>query len=145
MEISPKGVALIKEFEGLRLDAYLCPAGILTVGYGHVVKIKDNIGLGQKITQLRADLFLRDDLRWAEKCVVSLVNVRLNQNQFDALVSLAFNIGQTNFHRSTLLRVLNSSNYTAAANNFTRWVYAGKKKLPGLVRRREAERLLFVS
>ena len=145
MQISPKGLQLIKEFEGLRLDAYLCPAGILTVGYGHVVKERDNIRFGQTITQERANIFLRDDVRWAENCVKSLVLVPINQNQFDALCSLVLNIGQTNFYRSTLLQKLNQSNYKAAAENFSRWVFAGKKKLPGLVRRREAERLLFIS
>lgn len=141
MEISNRGIELIKKFEGLRLTAYRCSAGVLTIGYGHTRGVK----AGDLITARQADEFLREDVRSAELVVNLDVKVWLSQGQFDALVSFVFNLGAGNFVKSTLLRKLNDGNYVGAADQFGRWIYAGKTELPGLIRRRAAERELFLS
>lgn len=141
MKISNKGLDLIKRFEGLRLEAYLCAAGVPTIGYGHTRGVK----LGQKITEQQAEDLLLEDIHEFELAIQRLVSVNLTQNQFDALVALIFNIGIGNFKSSTLLKKLNLKDYVGAANEFNKWVYAAKKKLRGLVKRRDAERLLFIS
>ena len=96
-----------------------------------------------RITPEQAEKFLKEDLKTFEKIVKDNVKVPLNQNQFDALVSFVFNVGGGNFKNSTLLKVLNKGDYSAAAGEFSKWVYCGGKKLPGLVRRRQAEAELF--
>lgn len=141
MEISNRGIELIKKFEGLRLTAYRCSAGVLTIGYGHTRGVK----AGDLITARQADEFLREDVRSAELVVNLDVKVWLSQGQFDALVSFVFNLGAGNFVKSTLLRKLNDGNYVGAADQFGRWIYAGKTELLGLIRRRAAERELFLS
>lgn len=142
MNISEKGIKLIKNFEGCRLEAYKCPAGIWTVGYGHT---GSTVHQGLKISQLEADSLLKTDLIIHCNNVSKLVKVPLNQNQFDALVSLEYNIGYGNFSRSTLLKLLNTKNYKDAAEQFAVWRLGGGKILPGLVRRRKAEKDLFLS
>lgn len=142
MNISEKGIKLIKNFEGCRLEAYKCPAGIWTVGYGHT---GSTVHQGLKISQSEADSLLKTDLIIHCNNVSKLVKVPLNQNQFDALVSLEYNIGYGNFSRSTLLKLLNTKNYKDAAEQFAVWRLGGGKILPGLVRRRKAEKDLFLS
>ena len=139
MHISEAGLALIRQFEGLRLSAYLCPAGIPTIGYGSTAGVQ----MGQTITAERAEELLREDVRQFEAAVSRLVKVPLNQGQHDALVSFAFNLGAKALEKSTLLRLLNAGDYSGAAAQFDRWVYASGKKLSGLVKRRAAERALF--
>jgi lysozyme len=139
MKTSEKGLALIKEFEGFRALAYLCPAGVWTIGWGHTRGVTEH----DRVTEEMATDMLIEDLAWSEAAVKQYVTVPLNQNQFDALVSFTFNLGQGALAQSTLLRLLNSGEYTAAALQFGRWVKAGTQTLPGLVRRREAERALF--
>jgi lysozyme len=139
MKTSAKGLALIKEFEGFRAAAYLCPAGVWTIGWGHTRGVTEH----DRVTEEMATDMLIEDLAWCEAAVKQYVTVPLNQNQFDALVSFTFNLGQGALAQSTLLRLLNSGEYTAAALQFGRWVKAGTQTLPGLVRRREAERALF--
>ena len=139
MQISERGLALIKEFEGLYLKAYRCPAGVPTIGYGHTA----GVAMGQTISEQQADEYLRRDVRMFERAVDRLVKVPLAQGQFDALVSFAFNLGAGALQSSTLLRMLNSGDYAGAAAQFGRWTKAGGRVLPGLVRRREAERRLF--
>lgn len=141
MRISEKGINLIKRFEGLRLGAYLDSVGVPTIGYGHTRGVK----LGQTITQEQADAFLEEDIHEFELAIQRLVHVNLTQNQFDALVSFTFNLGIGSLKQSTLLKKLNAGDITGAANEFNRWVYAGGKKLTGLVKRRSAERLMFIS
>ena len=141
MRISEKGINLIKKFEGLRLEAYLDSVDIPTIGYGHTRGIK----LGQTITQEQADAFLEEDIHEFELAIQRLVHVNLTQNQFDALVSFTFNLGIGSLKQSTLLKKLNAGDITGAANEFNRWTYAGGKKLTGLVKRRSAERLMFIS
>ena len=140
MRTSQKGIDLIKKFEGCRLEAYKCPAGIWTIGYGHTKGVKD----GQIITQEQAEEFLREDLRIFEQTVESCVKVPLSQNQFDALVSFCYNCGSGALKTSTLLRLLNEGNYSSAADQFLRWNKAGGKVLVGLTRRREEEREMFL-
>jgi len=141
MYISKQGLELIKQFEGLRLKAYKCPAGIWTIGYGHTKGVYP----GMTITEELADKFLVDDIWYFERGVESLVAVPLTQGQFDALVSFAFNVGADGLGDSTLLKKLNSGDYAGAADEFPKWVYSRGKKLKGLVRRRAAERELFLT
>ena len=139
MHTSEKGLALIRQFEGLRLLAYKCAAGVWTIGYGSTAGVKP----GQSITKERAEELLREDVSRFEAAVSRLVTVPLSQGQFDALVAFAFNCGEGALERSTLLRLLNAGQYAEAALQFGRWVKGGGKELPGLVRRRAAERALF--
>lgn len=139
MHISQKGLDLIKSFEGLRLSAYRCPADIPTIGYGTTAGVK----MGDTITKERAEDLLRADVKRFEDQVLRLVKVPLTQGQFDALVSFTYNLGAANLGNSTLLRLLNAGDYKGAAAQFDRWTKAGGKELPGLVKRRAAERALF--
>lgn len=139
MQISKAGLDLIKQFEGLYLKAYRCPAGVPTIGYGHTA----GVAMGQTITQQQADDYLRRDVRQFERAVARQVRVPLAQGQFDALVSFTFNLGEGALAQSTLLRLLNDGDYTGAAAQFDRWNKAGGRVLQGLVRRRAAERALF--
>ena len=135
------GLGIIKKFEGLKLEAYLCPAGIPTIGVGHTRGVK----LGQKISVEQAEAFLSEDYKIAEDAVKRLVKVPLNGNQLGALTSFVFNLGEGRLMGSTLLRLLNQGEYRLAALEFDKWVYSGGKKLNGLIARRKAERELFES
>lgn len=144
--ISQNGIDLIKQFEGKRLEAYLCPAGIPTIGYGHTGKVNGKpIVLGMKISEKKAEALLKKDLKSFEKGVSDCVKVPLSQGQFDALVSFSYNLGIGSLQTSTLLKLLNQKKYTEAADQFGRWVKAGNEVLDGLVKRREAEKKLFLS
>lgn len=139
MRTSRTGIELIKAHEGLRLDAYLCPAGVPTIGYGHTYNVK----MGDRVTAEQAERLLIGDLITAET-EVNRYGFDLTQNQFDALVSFVFNVGVGNFRRSTLLKRLKANpNDPDIANQFKRWVYGGGKVLPGLVRRRNEEAKLY--
>lgn len=138
--IGEKGLALIKNFEGLVLHAYLDAVGIPTIGYGSC----RDVALGDEIDEAEADRRLRADLRIAEDGVNRLAPP-LTQNQFDACVSLAFNVGTGAFGNSTLLKLLHAGDTAGAAEQFLRWNKAGGKTLAGLTRRREAERMLFLT
>ena len=139
MEISQEGLSLIKKFEGCELEAYKCAAGVWTIGYGST----NNVNEGMEISQERADMLLLEDVEVFEEAVNKLIEVPLEQNQFDALVSWTFNLGSTNLKNSTLLKVLNDKDYDGVPAQIKRWNKAGGKVLQGLVRRREAEALLF--
>jgi len=139
--INQTGLNLIKDFEGCVLTAYDDGVGVLTIGYGHT----QGVTWGQTITQAQAEKLLMQDLKYFEQSVTNLVKVALTDNQFAALVSLAFNIGTGAFANSTLLRLLNRREYQAAADQFQRWVNGGGKEMAGLVRRRNAERNLFLT
>ena len=141
MNISKKGIDLIKRFEGCRLKAYRCPAGVWTIGYGHT----NNVRPDDIITQNDAEELLKRDLKVHEDNVKRVVKIALTQNQFDALVSFEYNVGYGAFANSTLLKLLNAGNYNGASKQFERWVYAGDRVLEGLVKRRKAERELFLS
>ena len=140
-KISDIGIQMVKKHEGLRLDAYLCPANVWTIGYGHTGGVKQ----GDKITQEQAEEYLRKDLTKAEM-IVNAEAPWIAQGQFDALVSFVFNVGGGNFKKSTLLRLLKEGQpKEVVANQFHRWVYGGGRVPPGLVRRRQDEYILFVS
>ncbi len=141
MEISQKGIDLIKTFEGCRLEAYKCPAGVWTIGYGHTGA---DVVPCRKITQDEAERLLRQDLTVHCNNVSKLVKVPLNQNQFDALVSFEYNEGYGAFQNSTMLKFLNSGHYALASGQFDRWIYANGKVWQGLVNRRKAEKELFL-
>ncbi len=131
----------IQNWEGLRLEAYMpTPNDKPTIGWGHTIDVR----MGDIISREQAEKFFTFDVRWAVSCVNAEVKVGLTQNQFDAIVSIVFNIGATNFGKSTLLRKLNKGDYDGASQEFGRWVYQGKKVLKGLVRRRAAEQELFL-
>ncbi|NUB13694.1 glycoside hydrolase family protein [Azospirillum brasilense] len=142
-DIHPDALALVRHFEGLYLSAYLCPAGVPTIGYGHTAGVR----MGQTITSLQAEVFLRADMAEAAAAVDRLVTVPLTDRQCGALASFVFNLGAGALGSSTLLRLLNQGDYEGAAGEFAKWVYAtvnGKKvQLPGLKKRRAAEKALF--
>lgn len=143
MNIGQAGLELIKSFESLRLEAYPDPGTggkPWTIGYGHI----HNVHEGETCTEEDADRFLLDDLADAERCLEGCIQT-LEQQQYDALVSLVFNIGCGNFRASTLLRKLKAGEFEAAADEFLRWNRANGKIMNGLTRRRQAERTLFLS
>jgi len=140
MKTGINGLNIIKEFEGLRLQAYKCPADRWTIGYGHTAGVSAN----DVITEAQATSLLCQDVAESERAVNHYVHGPLTQNQFDALVSFVFNLGVGNFRTSTLLKKLNAGDNDGAAQEFGRWIHAGGKALPGLVRRRAAERALFL-
>ncbi|HEY9619488.1 MAG TPA: lysozyme [Crinalium sp.] len=139
--INSRGLQLLKSFEGLSLTAYRDVVGVWTIGYGTTAGVKP----GMKITQKQAEALLRRDLQRFERAVSNLVKVPLTDNQFAALVSFTYNVGERALATSSLLRVLNQRNYRGAADQFLRWNRAGGRAIAGLTRRRQAERSLFLS
>lgn len=142
--INDAGVDLIKRWEGLRLEAYLCPAGVPTVGYGHT---GEDVWMGMTITEPEAETLLRKDLWSSEDTVSNAVQATLTDNEYAALVSFVFNCGAGAFKSSTLLRRINSGENvgTVIQEEFPRWVYGGGQKLQGLVNRRNDEIKLALS
>lgn len=144
MKISKDGLNLIKQFEGVRLTAYKCPAGVLTIGIGHTSAAgPPEVKPGMTITAQDAYEILQRDLGQYENAINNLVKVTLTQNQFDALVSFVYNVGVGAFQKSTLLKKLNAGQYDAVPAELMKWTKAGGKELPGLVRRRRAEASLW--
>ena len=141
MTIGEQGLALVKKFEGFYPTRYICPGRKPTIGYGHVIEVGEEFG---SLTEAGASALLEKDLRIAALAVEKKVSVHLCQHMADALISFVFNIGAGAFGKSTLLRLLNAGDYAGAAGQFGRWINAGGKPLAGLVRRREAERKLFL-
>ena len=139
MEISQEGIALIKKFEGCELEAYKCAAGVWTIGYGSTKGVKK----GDSMSQEDADKLLLHEIKEYDCYVNDLVEVNLEQNQFDSLCSFCYNLGPQSLKSSTLLKVLNAKDYEGVPAQIKRWNKAGGKVLQGLVRRREAEALLF--
>lgn len=137
--INDAGLDLIKQFEGLELTAYRDSVGVLTIGYGHT---GPDVKEGMKITEAQADALLREDVTEAEDAVSRLCPVTTD-NQFSALVSFTFNLGEGNLASSTLRAKHNAGDYAGAQAEFGRWVYAGGVKLNGLVKRRDAEAELY--
>jgi len=145
MTTSNNGIDLIQRFEGFRSEAYRCPAGKLTIGYGHVIGKNETIPA--PLSRSQASELLKADLTVRENIISNLLAVDVTQNQFDALISFVYNVGISAFSNSTLLKLLNKSDYIGAAREFTKWTKAtvnGRKvTLAGLVKRRAAERELF--
>lgn len=147
METNRAALDLIKHFEGMVKKWYRDPVGVWTIGYGHTdsaghPRWRDDPGL--TLTDRDAEIILQRDLEQYENAVRSSVHVPLNENQFGALVGFTYNLGPGNLRSSTLLKKLNAGDYAGAADEFPRWNKAGGKVLSGLVRRRAAERELFL-
>ncbi|MDA9470548.1 lysozyme [Enterococcus sp. 5H] len=140
MKISQNGRNLIKKWEGLRLSAYQDSVGVWTIGYGHT----KGVYAGMTISEMQANAFLDEDIKTHAVGIFKYVTVQLNQNQFDALVSFHFNLGPYILANSQLLIYINSKNWTSAANEMKRYVYAGGQILQGLVNRRNDEVTLFL-
>lgn len=141
MKINDKGLELIKKYEGCRLLAYKCPAGVWTIGYGHTAGVKS----GMAITKADAERLLLQDLKRFEEGVEALVKVPLTSNQFSALVSFAFNCGLAALRSSTLLKKLNVGDLNGAAREILRWDKVNKKPVEGLTKRRKEEQKLFLT
>lgn len=151
LKLSAKGAALVKHFESCKeptaggFKAYPDPVGILTIGWGHTNHHGRSFDAASVWTQAECDAEFQSDMSRFEAAVHRLVNVQLNQDQFDALVSFTYNCGEGNFESSTLRKKLNSGDFAGAANEFPRWNKAQGQVLAGLVRRRASEALLFRS
>lgn len=157
MKTSQVGISLIKEFEGFSNKAYLDPVGIPTIGYGTTRINGKSVNIDQTCTPEEAEIWLLQEISFFEIVINRNVKVHLTQNQFDALVSIVYNVGPgkkgikdgiiqlKNGSPSSLLRLLNTGDYVGASNEFDKWIYAGGKLLNGLKRRRAAEKKLFLS
>jgi lysozyme len=139
--ITQNGLDQIKRFEGFSRTVYFCPAGYPTIGYGHVVK--DDEDFSADIDEAKGEELLRQDAMIAERAVLRLINVPLTDGQFDALVSFTYNLGGGALQRSTLRRKINREEHAEVPEQFMRWVWAGGRKLKGLVRRRATEADLY--
>ena len=139
MNISNEGISLIKKFEGCELEAYYDAVNVLTIAYGRT----KNVQAGDTCTQEQADAWLEEELHEYGGYVNDAVTVDLEQNQFDALVSWVFNLGPANLKASTMLKFLNAGDYHLIPSQIKRWNKASGKVLEGLIRRREAEALMF--
>ena len=135
-------VDLIKHFEGFESKSYTCPGGHATIGYGHLIKQSESY---TEVSREEAEDILRADMQTAVQGVQKQVTVPLFQYQFDALVSFTFNLGTGNLSRSTLLKIVNAGLHTDVPTELNRWVKAGGKTLPGLVRRRGVEGVLYAT
>ncbi len=146
MKISNKGLELIKEFEGFSANAYLCPAKIPTIGYGNTFwEDGRKVRIGEQISKSKALELLEfvANKDFADK-IFPFIEVSISQNQFDAMVSLAYNIGVGAFSNSTLLKRVNAKDFLGAANEFLKWDKSNGKPLLGLTRRRQREKELFL-
>jgi lysozyme len=148
--LSAKGAALVKSFESCLQAAgpgtfkpYICPAGVLTIGWGHTNHHGRSFDAGSIWTQEECDAAFLEDMHHFEQRVRNLVKVQLDQDQFDALVSFAYNCGEGNLRASTLLKKVNAGEFESAAHEFHKWNKGNGKVLAGLVRRRGCEALLF--
>ena len=139
MKISEEGISLIKKFEGCELRAYLDAVDVPTIAYGRTKDVK----IGDICTQQQAEDWLEEELVEYAGYVNEAVKVELTQPQFDSLVSWTYNLGPSNLNRSSMLRVLNTSDYDNVPEQIMRWNKAGGRVLAGLVRRREAEAEMF--
>lgn len=141
MKTGPRGLALIKSFESLRLTAYRDVGGVLTIGYGHT---GPDVKEGDTITEHQAEVLLATDLLGAERAVEDRLNREPRQSEFDSMVSLTFNIGVNAFKGSTLANLADGDHRTAAARQFPLWCKDNGQEVRGLLRRRFAEAALFL-
>lgn len=139
MKPSQACIDFVKSFEGFKDRAYLCPAGVWTIGFGTTAHVEP----GDTVNEMEAEALLYGDLMEAGDAIDDLVDVELNQQQYDALCSFIYNVGREAFRNSTLLKLLNAGNYDGAAAQFQRWNKANGKVLAGLSRRRDQEREMF--
>lgn len=143
--ITRHGLDLICRYEGFSPVIYLCPAGYPTIGYGHLITEANKEQFLDGINEDEALELLRQDVGVAERAVLRLINVPLTDGQYDALVSFTFNLGSGALQRSTLRRKVNRQEYEDAALEFGKWVWAGGRRMKGLINRRKAEAELFLS
>lgn len=143
--ITKNGINLIKAFEGFEPEIYLDAAGLPTIGYGHLIRKGEHKMFENGISEAAGEALLIKDVLAAENAVLRLINVPLTDGQFDALVSFTFNLGGGALQRSTLRRKVNREEHADVPREFLRWVWAGGRKLKGLVRRREAEAIFYRS
>lgn len=139
--INAAGLDLIKKFEGFQSEAYKDPIGVWTIGYGETRDVKE----GDAITKIEAEAMLLKRCSEIERRILRLLNVQLTSTEMAALISFAYNVGIGNLEKSTLLRLINQNNFTQAAEQFGKWINAGGNPLPGLIKRREAEKQLFLT
>lgn len=141
MKASPYAYLIIQQFEGLRLRSYQCQAGVWTIGYGHT----QGVYQGMAITRQQAEEYLKADVATTEH-IINIRHLDLNQNQFDALVSLVFNIGPVQFAQSTLLKKIQANpNDPTIPDEIRRWIYVNKQPSEGLIRRRDQEAKLYIA
>jgi len=146
MKTSAKARSLIMKYEGFRGTTYRCPAGVLTIGYGHTSAAgKPQVTAGMKITRKEAEDILANDLVKYERAVAQGLKVEVAQEQWDAMVSLCYNIGPGAFLRSSVLKATNKRQWADAARRFALWNKAGGRVLPGLIRRRAEEAAMYAS
>ena len=147
MKTGKKGIALIVQFEGIKLTPYVCPAGLWTVGIGTLIGNGKTLPpeWNRKFTLEECYALLNKELRSIERGISKYVTVPITQNQFDAIVSFVYNLGLGAFQRSTLRRKINRQDFVGAAKEFLRWNKANGKPLKGLTRRRLAESTLFLT
>ena len=145
LDISDNGYAIIRDAEGFRSTAYLDTGGVWTIGFG-TIKYPNGTSVkkGDTCTRNEAEQWLKNDCVWVDACLDKYVKVNLNQNQFDALASFVYNIGETAFIKSTMLTLINQNSLTSAASQFDRWVFDNGKRIQGLVNRRAREKSLFL-
>lgn len=145
-DISPAGYALIKQSEGLKLQAYKDSGGIWTIAHG-TIKYPNGkpVREGDTCTEAQALEYLKHDCAWVDAALDRYIKVAVTQNQFDALASFVYNVGESGFQGSKMLAKLNAGDFAAAAANFDRWVYVKSTKVQGLVNRRAREKALFLS
>ena len=142
--ITKQGLNLIKRFEQFVPHIYICPAGYSTIGYGHVIAEYEKNSFKDAIDEEKAGDILARDLKIAEHAVLTLVKVPLTDGQFDSLVSFTFNVGSGAFQRSTLRQKVNREEHDEVPHEFSRWVFAGRRKLKGLITRRALEAKLYM-
>jgi lysozyme len=143
--ITQEGLNLIKKFEGFEPEIYLDAAGLPTIGYGHLIRKGEHKMFENGISYEAAVALLIKDVQSAERSVLRFINIPLTDGQFDALVSFTFNLGGGALQRSTLRRKVNRGEHPDVPREFLRWVWAGGRKLRGLIRRREAEAKLYLN
>ena len=138
-------LSILKKYEGLNLEAYICPANVPTIGFGSTFYPDGRrVKLGDKITLQEAESILLHDIKRFEKEVLNAVKIEITDNQLSALVSFVYNVGASAFRKSTLLRKVNANPTDLSIHNeFMRWTRAGGKVLPGLVKRRAEESKLY--
>jgi len=141
MKINQAGLDLIKQYEGFSAEAYKCPAGKLTIGYGHVILPHESFGV---IDKMIGEIYLKQDVEKAEGAVKRLVSASLNSNQFSALVSFVFNLGSGNFAESTMRLLINQGLFRKVPAEFGRWIHTNGEPLRGLIKRRADEACLFL-
>ena len=144
--ISDTGSSLTREAERIELQAYFDTGGVWSIGYG-TIKYPNGVRVkkGDVCTRGQAEIWLKNDCLWVDACLDKHVKVAVSQNQFDALASFVYNIGETAFIKSTMLTLINNSNFSSAASQFDRWIYDNGKEIKGLVNRRAKEKTLFLS